>query len=243
TIMEKVRCMLSHANLDNDVWVEAATTASYLINRSPHRSLDGNNPEILWSNVIINSGKDFVPPHNVDNNHIEGKVEFEFDVENSTHNQPPFNDEHIETQDDGNMTTSPQSQPHTEYLFARDHERRQVNRPPRLKDYQCDLVAYAFSAAAHIDHCEPTHLIKSFKGTAHRCGDPNHLIGEFSKPPKNNDHIAFIGGAWSDDGEDEVKKTKDETCLVAQAPDEICLGINLEPDEWIKDSGCSKHMT
>nr|GEX62797.1 retrovirus-related Pol polyprotein from transposon TNT 1-94 [Tanacetum cinerariifolium] len=43
--------------------------------------------------------------------------------------------------------------------------------------------------------------------------------------------------------EDEVEKTKDETCLVAQAPDEICLGINLEPDEWIKDSGCSKHMT
>ncbi|GKF78084.1 hypothetical protein Tco_0230554, partial [Tanacetum coccineum] len=44
-------------------------------------------------------------------------------------------------------------------------------------------------------------------------------------------------------GEDEVEKTKDETCLVAQAPDEICLGIILEPDEWIKDSGCSKHMT
>ncbi|GKG37505.1 hypothetical protein Tco_0447678, partial [Tanacetum coccineum] len=52
-----------------------------------------------------------------------------------------------------------------------------------------------------------------------------------------------IGGAWSDNGEDEMEKTKDETCLVAQAPDEICLGINLEPDEWIKDSGCSKHMT
>ncbi|GJW72379.1 hypothetical protein Tco_0129296 [Tanacetum coccineum] len=32
-------------------------------------------------------------------------------------------------------------------------------------------------------------------------------------------------------------------CLVAQAPDDICLGINLEPDEWIEDSGCSKHMT
>ncbi|GJY72836.1 zf-CCHC domain-containing protein [Tanacetum coccineum] len=76
-----------------------------------------------------------------------------------------------------------------------------------------------------------------------RCGDPNHLIGECSKPPKNNDQRAFIGGAWSDNREDEVEKTKDETCLVAQAPDEICLGINLEPDEWIKDSGCSKHMT
>ncbi|GJT84096.1 alpha/beta hydrolases superfamily protein [Tanacetum coccineum] len=76
-----------------------------------------------------------------------------------------------------------------------------------------------------------------------RCGDPNHLIGECSKPPKNNDQREFIGGAWSDNGEDEVGKTKDETCLVAQAPDEICLGVNLEPDEWIKDSGCSKHMT
>ncbi|GKA62374.1 retrovirus-related pol polyprotein from transposon TNT 1-94 [Tanacetum coccineum] len=44
-------------------------------------------------------------------------------------------------------------------------------------------------------------------------------------------------------GEDEKEKAKDETCLVAQASNEICLGINLEPDEWIKDSGCSKHMT
>ncbi|GJR80526.1 retrovirus-related pol polyprotein from transposon TNT 1-94 [Tanacetum coccineum] len=76
-----------------------------------------------------------------------------------------------------------------------------------------------------------------------RCGDPSHFIGECSKPPKNNDQRAFIGGAWSDNGEDEVEKTKYETCLVAQAPDEICLGVNLEPDEWIKDSGCSKHMT
>ncbi|GKB06762.1 ribonuclease H-like domain-containing protein [Tanacetum coccineum] len=63
------------------------------------------------------------------------------------------------------------------------------------------------------------------------CGDPNHHIGECSKLPKNNDQKAFIGGAWSDNREDEVEKTKDETCLVAQAPDEICLGINLEPDE------------
>ncbi|GKA74953.1 zf-CCHC domain-containing protein, partial [Tanacetum coccineum] len=75
-----------------------------------------------------------------------------------------------------------------------------------------------------------------------RCGDPNHLIRECSKPPKNNDQRAFLGGAWSDNGEDEVEKTKDEACLATQAPDEICLGINLELDEWIKDSGCSKHM-
>ncbi|GJU83018.1 retrovirus-related pol polyprotein from transposon TNT 1-94 [Tanacetum coccineum] len=50
-------------------------------------------------------------------------------------------------------------------------------------------------------------------------------------------------GAWSHSGEDEEEKNKNETCLVAQASNEICLGINLEPNKWIKDSGCSKHMT
>ncbi|GJS97761.1 zf-CCHC domain-containing protein [Tanacetum coccineum] len=47
-----------------------------------------------------------------------------------------------------------------------------------------------------------------------RCGGPNHFIGECSKPPKNTDKRAFIGGVWSDNGEDEVEKTKDEACLV-----------------------------
>ncbi|GJX93698.1 retrovirus-related pol polyprotein from transposon TNT 1-94 [Tanacetum coccineum] len=75
-----------------------------------------------------------------------------------------------------------------------------------------------------------------------RCGDPNHFIGECPKSSRGNNQKAFIGGAWSDSGEDEEEKTKDETCLVAQASNEICLGINLEPDEWIKDSGCLKHM-
>ncbi|GKC30124.1 retrovirus-related pol polyprotein from transposon TNT 1-94, partial [Tanacetum coccineum] len=45
-----------------------------------------------------------------------------------------------------------------------------------------------------------------------RCGDPNHLIGECPKPPKDKNERAFVG-------------------------------VDLEPDEWIKDSGCSKHMT
>ncbi|GKA11402.1 retrovirus-related pol polyprotein from transposon TNT 1-94 [Tanacetum coccineum] len=59
------------------------------------------------------------------------------------------------------MPTSPQSQPQTEYLLAQDRERRQVNRPPRLEDYQCDLVAYAFAAAAHIEKCEPTNYLEA----------------------------------------------------------------------------------
>ncbi|GJS68163.1 retrovirus-related pol polyprotein from transposon TNT 1-94 [Tanacetum coccineum] len=69
-----------------------------------------------------------------------------------------------------------------------------------------------------------------------RCGDPNHLIGECPKPPKDKNQRAFIGGSWSDSGEEDDEKIKDETCLVAHASNEICLGVDLEPDE------CSKHM-
>nr|GFD15806.1 alpha/beta hydrolases superfamily protein [Tanacetum cinerariifolium] len=75
-----------------------------------------------------------------------------------------------------------------------------------------------------------------------RCGDPNHLTRECPKSPRSNNQRAFIEGAWSDSGEDEEEKAKDETYLVAQASNKICLRINLEPDERIKDSGCSKHM-
>ncbi|GJT70663.1 hypothetical protein Tco_1029949 [Tanacetum coccineum] len=77
---------------------------------------------------------------------------------------------------------------------------------------------------------------------AMRCGDPNHLIGECPKPPRDKNQREFVGGSWSDSGEEDDEKIQDETCLVAQAPNEICLGVDLEPDEWIKDSGCSKHM-
>ncbi|GKD96640.1 hypothetical protein Tco_1380537, partial [Tanacetum coccineum] len=62
-------------------------------------------------------------------------------------------------------------------------------------------------------------------------------------PSRDKNQRAFIGGSWSDRGEEDDEKVKDETCLVAHTSIEICLGVDLEPDEWIKDSGCSKHMT
>nr|GEX33423.1 alpha/beta hydrolases superfamily protein [Tanacetum cinerariifolium] len=64
-----------------------------------------------------------------------------------------------------------------------------------------------------------------------RCGDPNHLIRECPKPPKDKNQRAFVGGSCSDSGEEDDKKVKNEMYLVAQASSEI------------KDSGCSKHMT
>ncbi|GJW12451.1 hypothetical protein Tco_1578278, partial [Tanacetum coccineum] len=62
--------------------------------------------------------------------------------------------------------------------------------------------------------------INSSRDEEDLCGDLNHLIGECSKPPKNNDQRAFIGGSWSDSDEDEEEKTKDEKCLMAKASNE-----------------------
>ncbi|GJS87056.1 zf-CCHC domain-containing protein [Tanacetum coccineum] len=53
-----------------------------------------------------------------------------------------------------------------------------------------------------------------------RCGDPNHLIRECPKPPRDKNQRAFVGGSWSDSGEEDDEKIQDETCLVAQAPNE-----------------------
>nr|GEV19960.1 hypothetical protein [Tanacetum cinerariifolium] len=65
---------------------------------------------------------------------------------------------------------------------------------------------------------------------------------ECPKPPKDKNPRAFVRVSWSDSGEEDDEKVKNKTCLVAQASSEICLGVDLEPDGWIKDSGCSKHM-
>ncbi|GKA26654.1 hypothetical protein Tco_0712763, partial [Tanacetum coccineum] len=64
-----------------------------------------------------------------------------------------------------------------------------------------------------------TRTVKVIK-KCFRCVDPNHLIGEYPKPPKDKNQRAFVGGSWSDSGEEDDEKIKDETCLVAQASNE-----------------------
>ncbi|GJV54209.1 retrovirus-related pol polyprotein from transposon TNT 1-94 [Tanacetum coccineum] len=73
--------------------------------------------------------------------------------------------------------------------------------------------------------------------------DEEYAMAECLKPPKDKNQRAFVRASWSDSGEEDDVKIKDETCLVAHASSEICLRVDLEPDEWIKDSRCSKHMT
>ncbi|GKB01405.1 retrovirus-related pol polyprotein from transposon TNT 1-94 [Tanacetum coccineum] len=76
-----------------------------------------------------------------------------------------------------------------------------------------------------------------------RRDDLNHLIGDCLKLPRNKDQKAFVEGCLSDIENEAEDKINDETCLMAQSSNEVCLRTCLEPDEWIKDSGCSKHMT
>ncbi|GKC48172.1 retrovirus-related pol polyprotein from transposon TNT 1-94 [Tanacetum coccineum] len=63
-----------------------------------------------------------------------------------------------------------------------------------------------------------------------RCGDLNHLVGECPNLQKDKNQRAFIESSWSDNDEEDDEKAKDETCLVAQASNEICIRVNLEPD-------------
>nr|GEV37452.1 copia protein [Tanacetum cinerariifolium] len=64
---------------------------------------------------------------------------------------------------------------------------------------------------------EYTMAIRDFK----KCGNPNHPIGECPKPPKDKNQRAFVRGSWSDSGEEDDEKVKNETCLVARASSEI----------------------
>ncbi|GJX57633.1 zf-CCHC domain-containing protein, partial [Tanacetum coccineum] len=64
-----------------------------------------------------------------------------------------------------------------------------------------------------------------------RCGDPNHLIGECPKPPRDKNQRAFIGISWSDSCEEDDEKVKDETCLVAHASSEVCSESSYFSDE------------
>ncbi|GKA58491.1 retrovirus-related pol polyprotein from transposon TNT 1-94 [Tanacetum coccineum] len=59
-----------------------------------------------------------------------------------------------------------------------------------------------------------------------RCGDPNHLIGECPKPPKDKNQRAFLRGSWSDSSEEDDEKVNNETCLVAQASSEELGYVN-----------------
>ncbi|GKB80798.1 zf-CCHC domain-containing protein [Tanacetum coccineum] len=65
----------------------------------------------------------------------------------------------------------------------------------------------------------------------YRCGNPNYLIRECPKPLKDKNQRAFVGGSWSDSGEEDDEKFNNKTCLVAQASSEVCSESPYFSDE------------
>nr|GEW65280.1 UBN2 domain-containing protein [Tanacetum cinerariifolium] len=61
---------------------------------------------------------------------------------------------------------------------------------------------------------EYTMAIREFKKFFKRKECPN--------PPRDKNQRAFVGGSWRDSGKEDDKKIQDETCLVAQEPNEVC---------------------
>ena len=48
TLVEKVRCMLSHSKLSKAFWAEALSYATHIVNRLPATALDGKTPKEVW---------------------------------------------------------------------------------------------------------------------------------------------------------------------------------------------------
>ncbi|GJZ39974.1 hypothetical protein Tco_0586537 [Tanacetum coccineum] len=81
---------------------------------------------------------------------------------------------------------------------------------------------------------------KFFKKEVALCGDPNHLIGECPKPPRDKNQREFVGGSWSDSSEEDDEKVNNEACLVAYASSEdkfviISRSSNI-PKKIVKNS-------
>ncbi|GJT45772.1 hypothetical protein Tco_0954487 [Tanacetum coccineum] len=74
--------------------------------------------------------------------------------------------------------------------------------------------------------------VRDFKTFLRRdADDPNHILENDQSQPRGQDQRAFVGGSWSDSGEENDEKIQDDTCLVAQAPNEVCSESSYFSDE------------
>ena len=49
TLIERAKCMILNADLQDTFWAEAVATAAYIINRSPTRALFDVTPHEVWT--------------------------------------------------------------------------------------------------------------------------------------------------------------------------------------------------
>ncbi|KAG8474672.1 hypothetical protein CXB51_031137 [Gossypium anomalum] len=177
TIMEKVRCMLSNANLSKSFWAEAAFTACFLINRSPSVAIEKKTPQEEWFGNLANYSdlKIFKCPAytHVDNGKLEPRaikcvfLGYKAGVKGYKL-WCPGNRKVVEHQI--NTESTPQASTKIEnivtsslqYSIAKNRTRREIK---LLKKYaEADLVAYALNVAEDIDaNQEPSNYSEVFK--------------------------------------------------------------------------------
>ncbi|KAG8488863.1 hypothetical protein CXB51_016741 [Gossypium anomalum] len=158
TIMEKVRCMLSNANLPKSFWAEAASTACFLINRSPSVATEKKSPQEVWSGNPANYSdlKIFGCPAKVvisrdvvfdetamlpnlslkDSSNKENQKQVEHQI--NTESTPQ-----VSTKIENRVASSPQ------YSITKNRTKREI-KPPK-KYAEADLVAFALNVAEDID--------------------------------------------------------------------------------------------
>ncbi|GKE99526.1 zf-CCHC domain-containing protein, partial [Tanacetum coccineum] len=78
---------------------------------------------------------------------------------------------------------------------------------------------------------QPRNDKKTFQRKCFICCDPNHLIRECPKPLKDKNQREFVGGSWSDSGEEDDEKFNNKACLVAHASSEVCSESSYFSDE------------
>ncbi|GJX99033.1 hypothetical protein Tco_0356052 [Tanacetum coccineum] len=113
--------------------------------------------------------------------------------------------------------------------FKKFFKRRECPKPSKDQNQRAFVGGSWSDSDEEDDECGNQSIVvalgikENFDYLEHRCGDPNHLIGECPKPPKDKNQISFVEGSWSDSGEEDDEKVKNETCLVAQASSEEAL--------------------
>ncbi|GKC24005.1 zf-CCHC domain-containing protein [Tanacetum coccineum] len=114
-----------------------------------------------------------------------------------------------------------------EYAMAGKRTSRNSSRKRQIRERQLGTTKKRFPKKRRSKEALMTRPVRK----CFRCGDSNHLIGECPKPPKDKNQKAFVGGSWSDSGEEDDEKVKDETCLVAHASSEVCSESSYFSDE------------
>ncbi|XP_073153484.1 uncharacterized protein [Henckelia pumila] len=145
TLLERVRCMLINASLPKSFWVEALSTACYLVNRYPSSAIGFKTPMEKWSGTPADYSKLRVFGYGKDSQ-ISVNDKLPIEVESSVPDE-----EADEMQDDDMIASDPKDDLST-YNLARDRTRREIRAPKRFGE--ADLAWYALTVAGEVEYSE-----------------------------------------------------------------------------------------